>query len=76
MGDSFGIKNIRQLHSGAVLTVVVFDHTADAGEGDFRRDVIAAIIQHPYLIVLDRICPLGAHVSDGQRVTSCGSVGK
>lgn len=46
--------------------MVVFDHAADVVEGDFRRDVVSAIIHHPDLIVFDRICPLAVHVSDGQ----------
>lgn len=52
------------IQSRAVLTVVVSDHAADVMEGDFRRNVVAAIIQHPDLIVFDQICPLVVHISD------------
>lgn len=33
--------------------MVVFDHAADITERDFRRDVVAAVIHHPDLIVFD-----------------------
>lgn len=54
------------------LTVVVFDHAADVIEGDFRRDIVAAIIHQPDLVVFDRIGTAVVHDSDWQRKTSCG----
>lgn len=54
----------------------MFDHAADVTEGDFWRNVEASIVQHPDLIVFDRICPVLIHISDWQRVTSCGESGR
>lgn len=33
--------------------MVVFDHAADVIEGDLRRDIVAAIIHQPDLVVFD-----------------------
>lgn len=58
------VPSLDRLCICAVLTVVVFDHAADVTEGDFWRNVEAPIVQHPDLIVLDRICPVVIHISD------------
>lgn len=50
--------------SRAVLTVVVLDHAADVREGNFWRDVVAAVIHHPDLIMFDNFCPLSISISD------------
>ena len=48
------------------LTVVMFYHAANICEGDFRRDVMASVIQAADLVVLYCIHALAVHVSDGE----------
>lgn len=51
-GASYSMASLLHVTT-AILTVVVLDHAADVGERDFRRDVTAAVIQHPDLIMFD-----------------------
>lgn len=64
----FEYKNIKNYEW--VLTVIMFDHAANVLEGNLWRDIEAAIIQLPDLIVFDNIWPLVVRVSDGQWETS------
>lgn len=72
-GASYSMASLLHVTT-AILTVVVLDQAADVGERDFRRDVTAAVVQHPDLIMFDWFYPLVVDVSDGQWITPCAKV--
>lgn len=49
----------------------MFEHAADVREGNFGRDVEAAVVQLPDFIMFHRIHALGIDISDWQGEIAC-----